>query len=109
MINICIFFAGGRIKGFEYSGHAGYAEKGSDIVCAAVSILGYSCLNTLKEKAEIAADKIKYEQDEKSGYMKVITLECNEKTDVVFGFLEVGIKLLLQDYNKYVSLDYKEV
>ena len=34
----CEFFRdGSRITGFSVSGHSGYAEAGSDIVCAAVS------------------------------------------------------------------------
>ena len=34
----CEFFMGeARINGFSVSGHSGYAEAGSDIVCAAVS------------------------------------------------------------------------
>ena len=34
----CEFFTeGDRITGFSISGHSGYAEAGSDIVCAAVS------------------------------------------------------------------------
>ncbi len=34
----CEFFTEGeRITGFSVSGHSGYAESGSDIVCAAIS------------------------------------------------------------------------
>ena len=34
----CEFFTeGDRITGFSISGHSGYAEAGSDIVCAAIS------------------------------------------------------------------------
>ena len=34
----CEFFRdGARITGFSVSGHSGYAEAGSDIVCAAIS------------------------------------------------------------------------
>ena len=34
----CEFFTeGDRITGFSISGHSGYAENGSDIVCAAIS------------------------------------------------------------------------
>ena len=34
----CEFFTeGDRITGFSVSGHSGYAEAGSDIVCAAIS------------------------------------------------------------------------
>ncbi len=37
MTRVEIFNQNGRINGFSVSGHSGYAEEGSDIVCAAVS------------------------------------------------------------------------
>jgi len=37
MTKVEIFNHDGRINGFAVSGHSGYAEEGSDIVCAAVS------------------------------------------------------------------------
>ena len=37
MTKIEIFNHDGRINGFSVSGHSGYAEAGSDIVCAAVT------------------------------------------------------------------------
>ena len=37
MTKVEIFNQNGRINGFSVSGHSGYAEAGSDIVCAAVS------------------------------------------------------------------------
>ena len=37
MTKVEIFNQNGRINGFSVSGHSGYAEEGSDIVCAAVS------------------------------------------------------------------------
>ncbi|MBR1607087.1 MAG: ribosomal-processing cysteine protease Prp, partial [Clostridia bacterium] len=37
--------AEGRLSGFSCKGHAGYAEAGSDIVCAAVSALSITCCN----------------------------------------------------------------
>ena len=37
MTKVEIFNHDGRISGFSVSGHSGYAEEGSDIVCAAVS------------------------------------------------------------------------
>lgn len=37
MTKVEIFNHDGRIHGFSVSGHSGYAEEGSDIVCAAVS------------------------------------------------------------------------
>ena len=37
MTKVEIFNHDGRINGFSVSGHSGYAEEGSDLVCAAVS------------------------------------------------------------------------
>ncbi|MDR0889992.1 MAG: ribosomal-processing cysteine protease Prp [Oscillospiraceae bacterium] len=37
MTKIELFNRDGRISGFAVSGHSGYGEAGSDIVCAAVS------------------------------------------------------------------------
>lgn len=36
------------IRGLRVSGHAGYAEAGSDIVCAAASVLITTCANALE-------------------------------------------------------------
>ena len=49
----CILFrdAEGRYTGFEVKGHSGYAEAGSDIVCAAVSILTTTCVNAMESVA----------------------------------------------------------
>ena len=37
MTKVEIFNQDGRINGFSVSGHSGYGEEGSDIVCAAVT------------------------------------------------------------------------
>ena len=37
MTTVTFHSAGGRLDGFAVEGHSGYAEAGSDIVCAAIS------------------------------------------------------------------------
>ena len=37
MTTVEFFDQDGKISGFSVSGHSGYAEEGSDIVCAAIS------------------------------------------------------------------------
>ena len=37
MTTVAFHLEGSRIVGFEVKGHSGYAEEGSDIVCAAVT------------------------------------------------------------------------
>ena len=53
MTRIVILFRNGQITGFKSSGHADYAEEGSDIVCAAVSALTTCCINALETVAGI--------------------------------------------------------
>lgn len=43
------FTSGQSLCGFEVSGHAGYADKGEDIVCAAVSSAVQLTVNTIIE------------------------------------------------------------
>ena len=38
-----------RISGFAMQGHAGYAESGSDIVCAAASVLAQNAVNSIEQ------------------------------------------------------------
>ena len=55
MIRIVFYLADAGLTGFRAHGHAGYAESGSDIVCAAVSAL----VQTFEASArEFTADEI---------------------------------------------------
>lgn len=47
-----------RKDGFIITGHAGYAEPGKDIVCAAVSALTQAFIASIEE---LTQDKIKYD------------------------------------------------
>ncbi|MBQ9898202.1 MAG: ribosomal-processing cysteine protease Prp [Ruminococcus sp.] len=49
MIKARFFQSGGFLTGFEVSGHAGFAESGKDIVCAAVSSAVQLTVNLLDE------------------------------------------------------------
>ena len=42
----------GQALGFQISGHSGYAEAGSDIVCAAVSALAENTVNSIEAFTE---------------------------------------------------------
>lgn len=68
MINISIYKnADNLITGFQMSGHAGYADYGNDIVCAAVSAL---VINTINSIENFTSDKFQLEQNEKKGIME---------------------------------------
>ena len=49
MIRAVLTVEDGIITGFSLSGHADFAEQGSDIVCAAVSSAAYMAANTVTD------------------------------------------------------------
>jgi uncharacterized protein YsxB (DUF464 family) len=108
MINITIYRTKDEIKGFIVEGHSDYAEEGLDIVCASVSILSYTALNSLNLVAGITPENIEYTVDDE-GLMSLRTLENNNKTDIVYRTFMVGIELLLEDYGDYITLKFEEV
>lgn len=103
MINVNLLLKKENIVGFEISGHADYDEYGKDIVCSAVSILAYTCVNTL----ELYIDDFSFtDYDE---IMRLMAYQTNEKTEVVFTSFKTGIWTLEQSYNNFVKLNYKEI
>lgn len=53
MVNARVVWSGSRPVLFEIEGHAGQADYGQDVVCAAVSVLGQTALVSLDEIAGI--------------------------------------------------------
>lgn len=49
MIKVRFLIKSNRVIGFDISGHAGFAQAGSDIVCAAVSSAAYMTANTVTD------------------------------------------------------------
>lgn len=91
-----------EIVGFEIEGHANYDEYGKDLVCSAVTILAYSCVNSLDKYA----DDVDFSDNEI--IMAVSISSPNRDTDVIFDYFKTGIETLLGNYSSYVKLNYKE-
>ena len=53
MIDIRYTQHGNHITSLEISGHAGFAESGNDLVCAAVSGITFGLLNALDELTDV--------------------------------------------------------
>lgn len=98
MTTIVIFKSRDSYKGFTCMGHAGFGQSGSDIVCAAISIL---VINTLNSIEELAKENIITESDEREG-----TIEChfpdeiNDKTKLLMDSLVMGLKGIEQSYGR---------
>lgn len=103
MIDVTLLIKKEKRLGFAIKGHANFDQHGYDIVCAAVSILSYTAVNTL-DYYEIDFDFFDDENE-----MKVSLKNSNGKSEIILNDLEIGIKTLLTNYNEYVNLNYREV
>ena len=77
----CEFFTeGDRITGFSVSGHSGYAESGSDIVCAAISAVVAMTEATIND---ICGAKAKVRvKDEQARITLTLPATCDEEDSV---------------------------
>ena len=94
--------------GFEISGHAGYARRGQgDIVCAAISMLVNTTINSIEKFAQLPYS---YEEDEKSGYMKFMLKGMpNSEAELLLKSMELGLSALAEQYKKNLTLRFEEV
>ncbi len=95
--------------GFDVSGHAGYAEAGSDIVCAAVSALVITAINSIER---FTKDETSCVSDEESGN---ITFRFSQSSSHDAGLLLDSMILGLEEiedsseHEEYIDIIFKEV
>ena len=101
----CEFFTeGDRINGFSISGHSGYAEVGSDIVCAAISAVVTMAEATINDVCGAKA-KVRVKDD---GAQITLTLpaSCDEEDSVqtVLAGMMLTLINLREDYPDYIEV-----
>ena len=78
----CEFFTqDDRITGFSVSGHSGYAEAGSDIVCAAVSAIVTMAEATINDVCGAKA-KVRVREQENARITLTLPASCDEEESV---------------------------
>ena len=110
MINVTIFRdSSDEYRGVSLVGHAGYAEYGQDIICAAASILSTNLVNSIEK---LTKDKISYNVDEDTGLLSMSFCGkqiSNESKLLVDSFI-LGIDSIRESYgDTYIKISYKEV
>lgn len=85
----------GRICGFTIEGHAGYADEGQDIVCAAVSVLSINTVNAIEQFTE---DKLLVDARE-NGYLDCeIQESVSHDSFLLFQTFWLGITEIAKQY-----------
>ena len=101
----CEFFTENeRITGFSVSGHSGYSEAGSDIVCAAISAVVAMTEATVND---ICGAKAKVRvKDEQARITLTLPTSCDEEETVqaVLAGMMIYLCSLRDDYPDYIEV-----
>ena len=101
----CEFFRdGARITGFSVSGHSGYADAGSDIVCAAISAVVAMAEATINDVCGAKA-KVRV-KNEDARITLTLPASCDEEESVqaVLAGMMIYLCSLRDDYPDYIEV-----
>lgn len=105
MIQAKILRRNGRTAGFSVSGHAGYADCGKDIVCAAVSSAVQLTANGITEVLHCPAE-VSVEEN-------AVTLRTSgqpsRETEAFLDAFRLHMEVLAEEYPSFIQLRYMEV
>lgn len=103
MIRVQVVKEQGRYRSFAIDGHAGYAEAGEDIVCAAVSALVINAINSIEEFTEDA-----FTCDCQDGTIRSweFTSDVSGETELLMDSLMLGLSSVQKSYGeKYLGIE----
>ena len=101
----CEFFTEDeRITGFSVSGHSGYAESGSDIVCAAISAVVSMTEATINDICGAKA-KVRVKGDD-ARITLTLPASCEEEDSIQAALTGLMVYLigLRDDYSDYIEV-----
>lgn len=107
MTKVEIFRKNGNIIGYKASGHSGYSEQESDIICSAIST---SLQMTLVGIQEVLKLKVDFKIND--GFLDVDLKNISQtkltQTNILTEAMAIFLKELTKQYPKYIRLVEKE-
>ena len=103
MINASFLRSGGRLSGFSVTGHAGYGDEGTDIVCAGVSSAVMLICNAVTVVYGIGAD-VSIRENEIS-----LRSDGSGDADRLISALQLHLEALSEEYPENISVNISEV
>ena len=90
---------------FSASGHAVFEEKGRDIVCSAISVLTVNTANSIMTFSDT-----KIETFENDGFLSwKFTDGCGREATLLMDSMILGLRSIVEQYDKYLTLYVEEV
>ena len=98
-----------KCVGFDACGHAGYADAGEDVVCAAISVLTINTINAIETLTSQRFDIAQDERDGKISFRR--TGKLNDDAELLLDAMILGLQSMAdnEEYNQYIDLSFKEV
>ncbi|AGT32946.1 hypothetical protein M493_13525 [Geobacillus genomosp. 3] len=98
--------AGGRIRAFTMDGHAKFAKRGHDIVCAGASAVSFGTINAIEELTGVRP-RVMLGQD--GGHLRCELPELEEaataeKVQLLLEAMVVSLKTIERDYGKFIRV-----
>ena len=103
MIKVSIEYVHQMVSQVKITGHAGYDDKGKDLVCAAVSSISIGTLNALDELAN--QDCILKLAD---NLIKIKVLKNSEKSQLIIDTMIIQLKTLYEQYKDFIEIKQTE-
>ncbi len=108
MINIHLHYnKQGDLCHFVLDGHAGYADHGQDIVCAAVSMI---VINTINSIDTFTKEPLVLEEDGQEGYIdcKFPGIKANKgskEATLLLRSMVLGLNSVKEQYGQHIQID----
>ncbi|MDO5713637.1 MAG: ribosomal-processing cysteine protease Prp [Tissierellia bacterium] len=106
MVKVTLYKKNQNVIGFKTKGHANTVEPGElDLVCAAISMLTQTTIESLVKVAGLKEEEIVYKMED--GYLSLEpdpSYENNDKIQIIFSVLETGLDLLVESYGKSIEV-----
>ncbi|MFC3883080.1 ribosomal-processing cysteine protease Prp [Bacillus songklensis] len=95
-----------KITAFEMSGHADFAKKGQDIVCAGASAVSFGTVNAIIVLCDTMPE---IEQGSDGGYLRCVfptnvDSSTFEKIQLLLEGMVVSLETIERDYGKYIKI-----
>lgn len=111
MINIDLYYNNQKkLCRFTLAGHAGYADYGQDIVCAAVSMIA---INTINSIDLLTKETLSLNQDEAKAYIDcsfpdISANKGSKEASLLLKSMELGLKNIEKQYGEYIQINTKK-
>ncbi len=111
MTNVTLYSSNKQLVGFKLEGHAGFDEEGYDIVCAAISILATTAINSIENVGKVKPMQV---IDEEKAFIDIvlpnnISQEQRHDCEVMLSMFEQGLKDIVEQYPQFLKINRSKI